>query len=110
MMRKVPAEKVQVLFVTVDPERDTAELLKNYVPAFYPSFLAMRGTEEQTKAMLQRFNVFAEKHYIEDGEYSVDHSSTIYVYDTKGKIRLAVPYGSSAEAMAEDVNTLLAEG
>jgi protein SCO1 len=104
-------EKVQGLFVTVDPERDTAEILKSYMTHFDPSFLALRGTPEQLAAVAKEFKVYYKK---ADGptptSYTMDHSAASYVYDTKGRLRLYTRYGSGAQALASDLALLLRHG
>jgi len=102
------AGKVQVLFITADPERDTPDVLKQYVTAFDPTFLALRGTPEQTAKVAKAFKVIIQKNAGADANnYSVDHSSGTYVYDTTGRLRLYMSYGQSAELFAHDIAQLL---
>ena len=104
-------ERVQGVFVTVDPERDTAELLKAYMGSFDPSFVALRGTPEQTAATAKEFKVFyAKVPGKTEGSYTMDHTAGSYVFDTQGKLRLFVRYGSGADALAADLKALLAAG
>ena len=104
-------ERIQGVFVTVDPERDTPELLKAYMGSFDPSFVALRGTAEQTAATAKEFKVFyAKVPGKTEGSYTVDHTAGSYVFDAAGKVRLFVRYGSGAEALAADLKTLLAAG
>jgi protein SCO1/2 len=104
-------ERIQGVFVTVDPERDTPELLKAYMGSFDPSFVALRGTAEQTAAVAKEFKVFyAKVPGKTEGSYTMDHTAGSYVYDTQGRLRLFVRYGSGAEALAADLKTLLAAG
>lgn len=103
--------KVQGLFVTVDPERDTPEVLKAYMANFDPSFLALRGTPEQLAAVAKEYKVYYKK--VEGktpGSYTMDHSAGSYVYDTQGRLRLYTRYGSGAEALASDLRLLLKQG
>lgn len=102
------ASRVQVLFVTVDPERDSAERLKEFVPWFYPSFLGLRGDAAQTRAAIEEFRVFAAKKPI-PGEmgYVIDHSTGAYVFDPAGRLRLYVKDTSSITDIAADVRLLL---
>jgi protein SCO1/2 len=90
-------DKLQGIFVTVDPERDTPEVLKAYMANFDPSFLALRGTPEQLAAMAKDFKVYYKK---VDGKtptsYTMDHSAGSFVYDTQGRMRLYTRYGSGA--------------
>jgi protein SCO1/2 len=101
-------DKLQPVFITVDPERDTAELLKAYMANFDPSFVALRPTPEQLPALLKDFKIYAKK---VDGKtstsYTMDHSAQSYMYDPKGRLRLYNRYGSSPQALAEDARLLL---
>ena len=102
--------RVQGLFVTVDPERDTADLLKAYVANFGPDMVGLRGTPEQIKAAAKEFKVFFSKvPGKSDTSYTVDHTAGSYVFDAKGQVRLFTRYGSGAAALAEDLKILLAE-
>lgn len=102
------AEQVQVLFVSIDPERDTPELLKQYVTAFHPKFLALRGSPAETLKVRQAFSVIAEKNG--DGKhYSIDHSTGSYVFDKKGQLRVYFPYGLSVDKQLHDIQMLLNE-
>ena len=100
------ADRVQAIFVTIDPERDTAELLRNYVPAFDPSFLGLRGTEAQTDAVTRAYHA---NYQILDyrGSVLVDHTASTYVIDAQGRVRLVTPYDQSARELADDVAALL---
>ena len=104
------AKRVQVLFVTVDPERDTPELLGQYVSAFNSTFLGLYGTPEQIAETAKEYKVFYQK---EPGEtpdtYSVSHSAGTYLYDRQGRLRLFVPYGRGSAIFAHDIKALLAE-
>lgn len=101
-------ERVQVLFVTVDPERDTREVLAKYVPAFNPGFLGLRGDLEATRAAAKEFKVYFEKRPAETpGSYSVDHSAQAYVIDPQGRLRLFVRHERIAEDLAPDLRMLL---
>lgn len=103
------AERVQVIFVTVDPQRDTPELLKLFVPAFHPSFLGMYTDAESLKQLANEFKVVYQKSSVKAADdYLIDHSAGTYVYDAKGNLRLLMPYGSSPEAIASDLKALLA--
>ncbi len=103
-------DRVQGIFVTVDPQRDTQDILKNYMASFDPNFVALRGTAEQTKAAAKEFKVFyALTPGKTEGSYTVDHTAGSFVFDAKGKVRLFVRYGSGVEALTADLKTLLAE-
>jgi len=102
------AERVQVLFVTVDPERDTQAVLAKYVPAFDARFLGLRGDLAATRAAAKEFKVYFEKRPGNTpGEYSVDHSAQSYVIDPQGRLRLFVRHERIAEDLAADLRTLL---
>jgi protein SCO1/2 len=103
------ADHVQVLFITLDPERDTAALLAQYVPSFNPSFLGLRGSATETEAVAKVFKVFYKKQEgTTPGNYSIDHSTGSYVYDPSGRLRLYLKYGESPQRIAEDISQLLA--
>ena len=100
--------KLQGIFVTVDPKRDTPEVLKAYMANFDPGFLALRGTPEQLAATAKDFKVYFKKvDGKTPGSYSMDHSAASYVYDTQGKLRLYTRYSSGAQALASDLRLLL---
>jgi protein SCO1/2 len=102
--------RVQGIFVTIDPERDTPQLLKAYVGNFDPSFIALRGTPEQTHAVAKNFKVFYAKVPGQTaGSYTMDHTAGSYVFDTQGRVRLFTHYGSGADALTSDLRQLLAE-
>ncbi|CAG0961661.1 SCO1 protein [Burkholderiales bacterium] len=102
------AAKVQVLFVTVDPERDQPEMLARYVTAFHPSFLALRGDPEATRRTATDFKVFYEQVPGKTPEtYTVNHSTGSFIYDSRGKLRLYASHGIGAEAYASDLRQLL---
>jgi protein SCO1 len=103
-------DRVQGVFVSVDPQRDTPEILKAYMASFDPGFVALRGTPEQTQAAAKNFKVFyAPVPGKTEGSYTVDHTAGSYVFDASGKVRLFVRYGSGAEALTHDLKLLLAE-
>lgn len=102
------ADKVQVLFVTVDPERDTQQLLSEYVPAFHPSFIGLRGDAAQTAVVARDFKIFyAKSAGTTPDSYSMDHTSGSYVFDQDGKIRLFVRHGKGAASIAQDIRQIL---
>ena len=104
-----PSSKdVQVLFVTLDPERDTQELLAAYVPAFHPSFIGLRGDKEATARTAKEFKVFyAKVPGTEPGSYTVDHTAGSYVFDRDGKLRLFVRHGQGPGPLTADLRQLL---
>jgi len=102
-------DKLQGLFVSVDPERDTPELLKAYMANFDPTFLALyAGSPEKLAALAKDYKVYYKK---VEGKtptsYTMDHSAGSYIYDTEGRLRLYTRYGSGAPAMASDIKLLL---
>jgi protein SCO1/2 len=100
--------RVQGIFVTVDPERDTPEVLKAYMANFDPGFVALRGTPEQLAAVAKDFKVYYKK--VEGktpGSYTMDHSAASFVYDPQGRLRLYTRYGTGAQALADDLRILL---
>jgi protein SCO1/2 len=102
------AERVQVVMVTVDPERDTPEVLSKYVPAFDPRFLGLYGDAAATQRAAKEFKIFYEKRKAGDS-YSVDHSGQSYVIDPQGRLRLFVRHDRIAQDLAEDLRVLLRE-
>jgi protein SCO1 len=102
-------ERLQGIFVTVDPERDTAPLLKEYLAAFDPGFIGLSGSVEETRAAAKEFKVFyAKVPGKTEGSYTVDHTAGAYVFDPSGRVRLFVRYGTDAQALAADIKALLA--
>ena len=102
------AAGVQVLFVTLDPQRDTPEVLRQYVPAFHPSFLGLYGDEAAISRVKKDFNVYSA---IREGRtpetYTVDHSAQLFVFDKQGKLRLVVPPATPSRTLAADLKILL---
>jgi protein SCO1/2 len=104
-------QRVQGVFVTVDPERDTPEVLKAYLAAFDAGFIALRGSAEQTAAAAREFKVFyAKAPGKAAGSYTVDHTAGSYVFDAKGQLRLFERYGTPGDALAADLRQVLKEG
>ena len=102
-------DKLQTVFVTIDPERDTAEILKAYVANFGPGVVALRGNAEQTAAAAKEFKVFFQKVPGKaPGSYTMDHSAASFVFDPAGRVRLFVPYGSDPKLLATDLRQLAA--
>jgi len=99
--------RVQVLFVTVDPERDTQQVLKQYVPSFNPAFLGLYGDAEATARVAKEFKIYYRKQPAKDGHYSVDHSAGTYILDPQGRLRLFAQYGAGAPAILHDIRILL---
>ena len=102
------ADRFQVVFVTLDPVRDTPEVLGPYVKAFNPSFVALRGNEASTREAAKGFKVFFER--VEGkspGTETLDHTAASFVFDPEGRVRLYVRGGQGPEALAHDVRQLL---
>ena len=101
-------DKLQALFITIDPDRDTLPVLKAYMANFDPTFLAMRTTPDKLVILAKDFKTYYKKAPGRtDTSYSMDHSAGSFVYDTTGKVRLYTRYGSGAEALASDIKLLL---
>jgi protein SCO1/2 len=104
------ADQLQVVFITVDPERDTQALLAEYVPAFHPSFIGLRGDLEATARTAKSFRVFFQKVKGKTPEsYTIDHTAGSYIYDRTGRLRLFVRHGAGADPILADVRRLLDE-
>jgi protein SCO1/2 len=101
-------DKVQGVFVSIDPERDTGPVLKAYVQNFSPDFIALRGDAEQTKAAAKQFKVFyAKVPGKTEGSYSMDHTAGSYIFDAQGRLRLFTRYGGGADSLKHDLQLLL---
>ena len=102
------ADRVQVLFVTVDPERDTPDLLSKYVPAFDPRFMGLYGDAAATARTAKEFKIIYQKQPgATPGSYTMDHSAGTYIFDPQGRLRLYVSYGQGPEVFAHDLRELL---
>ncbi len=103
--------RVQGIFVTVDPERDTPQVLQAYLANFGPDYVGLRGTPEQLAAVAKDFKIYYKKvDGKTPGSYTMDHSAASYVYDPQGRLRLYTRYGSGAQALADDLRLLLKQG
>ena len=101
-------DKLQAIFITVDPERDTPEMLKAYMGNFDPTFLALRPTPEQLPQVAKDFKIYYKKvDGKTKGSYTMDHSAGSYIFDEKGRIRLYNRYGSGADVLASDIRLLI---
>lgn len=101
-------QRVQVLFVTLDPARDTPELLAQYVPSFHPSFLGLYGDEAATRQVAAEFKVFYQKQAGSTPEgYTLDHGANTFVFDPQGRLRLVFGYGTGADVLVKDIKLLL---
>ena len=106
------AEKIQPLFITVDPERDTKELLADYVTSFHPRLLGLTGSDAEVAVAVRAYKVHRVKYTPANDPktYGVDHSSLTYLMGPDGKFRTLIPHNTSAERMAEIVRPYLAQG
>ena len=100
------AERIQVLFVTVDPDRDTPERMGRYLGSFHPSFLGLTGTEEEIRSLADAFGVFFLRNS-EGEDYTVDHTARTFVVDANGRIPLTFPITATPEEMTRDLAQLL---
>ena len=101
------AARLQVLFVTVDPERDTAAVLQRYAPAFHPTFLGLTGSAEDIARTAKEFKILFQKQNLPGGGYSMDHSAGTYILDTQGRLRLFAQYGVGAPTLLHDIRLLI---
>lgn len=102
------AKDVQVLFVSLDPERDTPALLSQYVPAFNPAFVGLTGTPQQVDAVAKQYKVIYQKQG-SGANYTLDHSAGSYLLDRKGRLRVLENYGAAPSVLTKDINTLIEE-
>jgi protein SCO1/2 len=102
-------DKVQGVFITVDPERDKPELLKAYLESFDPGFVALRGTPEQLKATAKEFKIYYAKVPGKTPEsYTMDHTAASFLFDPQGRVRVFSRYGAGAQALMGDIKALIA--
>ena len=100
------SNQLEVLFVSLDPERDTPELLGKFVPSFDASFIGLTGSMENIEKITKQFKVYRKK-VIQGSSYTIDHSSGIYLLDKNGKIRVRHSYGSDIKLIVEDIEKLI---
>ncbi len=102
-------DKLQVIFITVDPERDTQEVLAQYIPSFDPSFLGLRpATPEALEQVVKGFKIFVQKESTQDGKYyTMSHTSGSYVVDQDGKLRLFIKHNQGAQTLVNDLKQLI---
>ncbi|MDR2880899.1 MAG: SCO family protein [Azoarcus sp.] len=100
-------EQVQVLFVTLDPERDTQEVLAHYVPSFDASFIGLYGDVATTEQVAKNFKVYYRKEPDGKGGYTIDHSAGVYVFDKKGALRVFINHGQKPQDIAHDLKQLM---
>jgi protein SCO1/2 len=101
------AERVQVLFATLDPERDTQEVLAKFVPSFNPAFIGLYGDAAATARVAKEFNIIYEKQPLSGNNYTIDHSTGTFVFDPKGRLRVFGNYGYPKPALLHDLRLLL---
>jgi protein SCO1/2 len=101
------AKDLQVVYVTVDPERDDAARMKKYLGTFDTSFVGAVGDAKALAAVRERYGVMAEKHKYADGNYSIGHSSSVFMIDRAGKLQALMPYGHSSEDFVHDLQIML---
>ncbi len=104
------ADKLNVVFITVDPERDTPELIKTYLSNFDPRFIGLTGSLDATAEVARKFKAFYRKVPSKDGGYTMDHQVTIYMMDAKGRFALASNYQESQDIRVQKIKRLLAGG
>ncbi|MDA9210818.1 SCO family protein [Methylophilaceae bacterium] len=99
------SNQLEVLFISLDPERDTPELLSKFIPSFDPSFIGLTGTIENIEKIAQQYKVYRKK-VIQGSSYTIDHSSGLYLLDKEGRIRVRHSYGSEVKLIVEDIKKL----
>jgi protein SCO1/2 len=97
------SDTVQGIFVTVDPQRDKPEILREYLKSFDPRFVGLTGTPTQISAAAKSFHVFYERNYADDGNYSYDHSTFIYLVDPNGKLARTITDEGGSKGIADDL-------
>jgi protein SCO1/2 len=103
-------DRVQGIFITIDPERDTPELIGRYATAFHPSFIGLSGDADATARVAKEFKVLYQKSPgATPGSYTMDHSAGLFVFDPQGRLRLFASHGKGADALAHDLRALLRE-
>jgi protein SCO1 len=100
---------VQIAFITVDPERDTPEVLRDYMSVFGPNFVGLTGRPDAIRQVANAFKIFFQKIPLADGDYTMDHSAVIYVLDLQARVRLMLTANRRPEDIAHDIRELLHE-
>lgn len=100
-------DRVQGIFISIDPARDTPQVLKGYLQAMDPSFVGLTGSTEQIEAAAREFKVFFQKVPTSEGNYTMDHTAGAYVFDPEGHVRLFVRYGMGVDKVTADLRQLL---
>lgn len=104
------ANKVELIFVTVDPERDTPAVLKDYLSSFGDIVLGLTGTRPQTDAIIAAFRVYAKKVPADDGDYTMDHTAASFMFDRNGRFRGTIGYQEDQASALQKLKSLIAEG
>jgi protein SCO1/2 len=103
MLAKLPDKPIKALFVTIDPERDTAKLMADYVSSFDPRIVGLSGTPDQIAAIEKAYRVYARKVPTKDGDYTMDHSSIVYLMDAQGRFIEAFNMDRTADEGAKEL-------
>lgn len=103
------ADKLQVVFISVDPERDTTEVIGRYLTAFDPTFIGLRGETATLAQIAPDYDLTYRKQPLPNGDYTVDHTATAFLIDAQGQLRVVYPYGTSADAFAKDVRAFFTQ-
>lgn len=104
------SDQLAYIFITVDPERDTPEILRKHLANFDPAFIGLSGNRQELEQVWKDFNIIVVQHPpTEAGGYLVDHTARVFVVDHNGDLRMTYPFGSGAQVIAEDMRHLLAE-
>lgn len=102
--------RVQPIFVTVDPERDTPEMLRAYMASFGPDFIALRGSDDDVRRVAKEFRVvYAKVPSKDSAHYTIDHTAGSYLFDKQGRVRVFTRYGAGVDKVAADIAQLLRE-
>lgn len=100
-------DKINIIFVTTDPERDTPQALREYLQAIDPRIIGLTGTQEEIKEITKAFRVYYRKSPLESGGYSIDHTANVFVANAKGQVVMTIGYGESAEMIQSKLQRLL---
>jgi protein SCO1/2 len=104
------AEQVQPIFISVDPQRDTPEILKSYLKYFGNNYIGLTGTSEEIDKVVKQYQGFySYEGDVSDGQYSVDHTSNLYIINTLGQVTNIIPYGLPPQAITKAINKILDE-
>lgn len=104
------ADKMGFAFITVDPKRDTPDVLKDYVSAFSDKIVGLTGTEEQVQSTVKSYGVLAERVPLEDGDYTMNHTASVFLMNADGSFRGTIAYGEDADVAQKKLSNLIAVG